>query len=257
MTDQQFGGLVRAVRIRHGWRQSDLSQRAGVSQSMISRIERGHLDSMPIDSVRRVAAALDIRVDLVGRWRGGDLDRLLNARHSALSDSVIRALKGPGWILAPEVSISIYGERGVIDVLARHAQEGILLVIELKTEIVDLNELIGTFDRKVRLAPRIAREHGWAIGSGTAVSAWVIVSDSRTNRRRLQDHAAMLRAAYPVDGRGVRRWLARPRGSIHCLSFWAPPQRAAARSVRRVSARRVAARGERAARPAANGGTPL
>jgi hypothetical protein len=212
-----------------------------VSQSIVSRIERGHLGSMPFDTVRRVAAALDIRVDVVGRWRGGDLDRLLNARHSALSDSVIRTLRQPGWVVAPEVSFSIFGERGVVDVLAWHSERGILLVIELKTEIVDLNELIGTFDRKVRLAARIARDHGWALASGTAISAWVIVSDSRTNRRRVQVHAAMLRAAYPIDGRGVRRWLARPLGSIRCLSFWAPPERTAGRSVRRVVARRARA----------------
>jgi transcriptional regulator with XRE-family HTH domain len=237
MTDQRFGGLIRVVRIRHRWRQSDLADRAGVSQSIVSRIERGHLDSVPVATTRRVAAALDVRVDLVGRWRGGDLDRLLNARHSALSESVIRALRRPGWILAPEVSFSIYGERGVIDVLAWNADERILLVIELKTEIVDVNELVGTFDRKVRLAVEIAREHGWAIEPGTSVSAWVIVSESRTNRRRIHDHAAMLRAAYPIDGRGVRRWLARPSGSIRCLSFWASPQRGAPTAVKRVKAR--------------------
>lgn len=243
MTDQQIGGLFRTVRIRIRWRQSDLADRAGVSQSIVSRIERGHLDSLPLQKVRRVAAALDIRVDLVGRWRGGDLDRLRSARHSGLSESVIRALRRPGWILAPEVSFSIYGERGVVDLLAWNPEERILLVIELKTEIVDVNELVGTFDRKVRLAVEIAREHGWAIEPGTAVSAWVIVSESRTNRRRVQDHAAMLRAAYPIDGRGVRRWLAKPTGSIRCLSFWASPQRAAPAAVKRVRAQRSAPAG--------------
>jgi transcriptional regulator with XRE-family HTH domain len=240
MTDQQIGGLFRTVRIRQRWRQSDLAHRAGMSQSIVSRIERGHLDSVPMGTVRRVAAALDIRVDLVGRWRGGDLDRLRNARHSGLSESVIRALRRPGWILAPEVSFSIYGERGVVDLLAWNPKERILLVIELKTEIVDVNELVGTFDRKVRLAIEIAREHGWAIEPGTAVSAWVIVSDSRTNRRRVQDHAAMLRTAYPIDGRGVRRWLASPSGPIRCLSFWTASERAAP-GVKRVRAARAAA----------------
>jgi transcriptional regulator with XRE-family HTH domain len=239
MTDQQLGGLLRTVRIRHRWRQSDLAGRAGVSQSIVSRIERGHLDSVPLQKVRRVTAALDIRVDLVGRWRGGDLDRLRNARHSGLSESVIRALRRPGWILAPEVSFSIYGERGVVDVLAWNAEARLLLVIELKTEIVDVNELVGTFDRKVRLAVEIARDHGWAIEPGTSVSAWVIMSDSRTNRRRVQDHAAMLRAAYPIDGRGIRRWLARPAGSIRCLSFWAPPRLAPGAAVKRVKVRQA------------------
>ena len=36
-----------------------------------------------------------------------------------------------------------------------------LLVIELKTELVDLQETVGTLDRKVRLATQIAHEQGW------------------------------------------------------------------------------------------------
>lgn len=35
----------------------------------------------------------------------------------------------------PEVSFSIYGQRGVIDILAWHAATRSLLVIELKTEM--------------------------------------------------------------------------------------------------------------------------
>ena len=36
-----------------------------------------------------------------------------------------------------------------------------LLVIELKTAIVDVGELLGTFDRKVRNAGEVARRLGW------------------------------------------------------------------------------------------------
>ena len=88
MDDQRFGTVVRAVRQRRGWRQQDLAEKAGVSQATVSRIERGHCESLSLDTVRRVAGALDIRVDLVARWRSGDLDRLANARHSALHQAV-------------------------------------------------------------------------------------------------------------------------------------------------------------------------
>lgn len=93
----------------------------------------------------------------------------------------------------------------------------------MKTAIVDVNELVGTFDRKVRLPIEIARRHGWAIPNGTAVSGWLIVADGRTNRRRVQQHAAVLRAAFPADGRSIRGWLRRPRGPLRCVSFWAMP----------------------------------
>lgn len=48
----------------------------------------------------------------------------------------------------PEVSFSIYGERGVIDLLAWHGPSRTLLVIELKTEVVDAAEMLGVLDRK-------------------------------------------------------------------------------------------------------------
>jgi transcriptional regulator with XRE-family HTH domain len=221
MEDQQLGSAIRQVRIRRGWRQIDLAIAAHVSRSTISRMERGHVGSLSVDTLRTVAGALDVRVELRGRWRGGDLDRLLNARHSALHELVARSFAGlPGWIHEPEVSFAIYGERGVIDILAWHPGRRALLVIELKTDIADVNELVGTVDRKRRLAARVAHERGWDVGAEATVSVWVIVASGRTNRRRVEAHASMLRAAFPLDGRGIVRWLRDPVGQVRCLSYW-------------------------------------
>ena len=85
-------------------------------------------------------------------------------------------------MLAPEVSFSIYGERGVIDILAWHPGRRALLIIELKTDIVDVNDLAGSADRRRRLAPKIVAERGW---DPVTVSVWVIVAPGRTNRRRV------------------------------------------------------------------------
>jgi transcriptional regulator with XRE-family HTH domain len=220
MTDQRVGAMFRFLRIRRGWRQIDVAARAGVSQSQVSRIERGHLATVTIETLRRVAAVLDLRIDVVGRWRGGDLDRLLAAGHSALYEAVATRLRGlAGWAFASEVSFSIDGERGIVDILAWHAATRSLLVIELKTEFMDVNELVGTLDRKRRLARRIAAERGWLRDAAT-VSAWVIVVDGSANRRRAAEHATMLGSAYPVDGRAIRTWLRRPVGAVACLSFW-------------------------------------
>jgi transcriptional regulator with XRE-family HTH domain len=203
--------------------QARLADRAGVSRSVISRIERGHLDTVSLATLRRVGAALDVRIDVVAFSRNGNVDRLVNARHSALHESIARCLRTlPDWRFAPEVSFSIWGERGVVDILAWNPKRRILLIIELKTAIVDANELVGTFDRKWRLGLEIARRHGWDVPDGTVVAGWIAVEDTRTNRRRVAAHAAMLRAAFPRDGRTIRGWLARPRGGIRCLSFWRP-----------------------------------
>ena len=241
MEDQRVGAAFRAARIRRRLRQSDLAVAAGTSRGSVSRIERGHFDTLALRTVRAVATVLEIRLQLVPRWRGGELDRLLSARHSALHESVARAFRAtwPDWIMVPEVSFSIWGERGIIDVLAWHAQRRALLVIELKTEIVDANELIGTIDRKRRLAGEVARERGWEAAS---TSVWVIVSASRTNRRRIEAHGAMLRAAFPTRGRAIRPWLRAPKGPIAALSSWTDSDRSG-RGLAPIA--RVRARGPR------------
>ncbi len=223
MDDIRIGAALRAVRIRRGWRQADVATRAGVSRALISVLERGHLDRVTLSTVRRVAQALGTRLDLVVRWRAGDLDRLLNAGHAGLHEALARHLTTlPDWLQAPEVSFSIYGERGVIDILAFHPPTGSLLIIELKTEISNLEDLLTAMDRRVRLARIVARERGW---EATSVSCWVVIAEGDANRRRVERHRTTLRSAFPADGHGMRTWLRAPAGRIAALSFWADDTR--------------------------------
>jgi transcriptional regulator with XRE-family HTH domain len=218
MDPRRVGTTFRSVRIKKRLRQRDVAERCQVSRTTVSRLERGALGGLTIDKVMAIAEELGIRVDVVARWQGGDLDRLLNSGHSALHEAVARMFGVlDGWAIAPEVSFSVYGERGVIDLLCWHADTRALLVIELKTEIVDIQDLMATVDRKKRLAAKIGSERGWPPAS---VSSWVIVADGRTNRRRVHSHAATLRAAFPADGRSVPSWLREPSGTIAALSFW-------------------------------------
>ena len=134
---------------------------------------------MPLDVIRAICATLDIRLDLQPRWRGGDLDRMMSRRHSSLHESVTRAIAAafPEWEIAPEVSFSIYGERGVIDLLLWHPGRRALLVIELKTDIVDVGEMLGTLDMKRRLAWQIAEERGLASADGIGLDRARRVAD--------------------------------------------------------------------------------
>ena len=135
-------------------------------------------------------------------------------------------LRGLGWIVLPEVTFSIYGERGSIDVLAFHPATGSLLVIEVKSAVPDVQATLAGLDRKRRLAPRIAREDGWRV---TSVSAWLVLPNDRTARRRVEAHEATFRAALPGATLDMRRWAKAPHGAVAGVVFVSAMQGAGSR----------------------------
>ena len=184
-----------------------MAQAAGVSRQTVSRLELGQLDEVALGMLRRVFAAVDVRVTIAPRGVGADLPRLADAHHSAMHEDAARLFATLGdWVAVPEVTFSEFGERGSIDILAWHAPSRSLLVIELKTELVDLQDTVGTLDRKVRLAAKIARDRGWEPAS---VSSWLVVAEGRSNRRSVARHEAFLRSRFPRDGHALLGWLDR------------------------------------------------
>ena len=246
MFDDRVGAILRAMRIRRGLRQVDVARLARVSDVTVSRIEHGRFDALSLRAIRAVARALDVRVDLAPWSRHGDLHRFATAEHASLVETIIQTLRELGWEAHAEVSFSSDGERGFVDILAWHAATRTLLVIEVKTEIVDVGELLGTFDRKRRLARAIALEHGWTPG---VIASAVIVLDTHTNRRRVAEHAETFRTQMPADGRTLRGFLRKPSGPLSALAFWpnrhpgtVSQTRSGGRRVRRVSPRSPAGR---------------
>jgi transcriptional regulator with XRE-family HTH domain len=217
MDDQRVGVVFRAVRMRRRLRQADVAMIAGVAHSTISRIEHGHLDTLSLRALRAVARVLEIRLELAPWSRRGDLIRFATADHAQLVESVIAELRRLGWDARAEVSFNNFGERGFIDVLAWHGSTRTLLVIEVKTELVDVGEVVGILDRKVRVAAAVAPGMGWVPSS---TSSALIVQDGRTNRRRIAAHAATFRSSFPADGRTFRSHLRRPVGSVAAVAFW-------------------------------------
>jgi transcriptional regulator with XRE-family HTH domain len=213
----RFGLQIRALRRWRGWRQQDLADAGGMSRGVIARIEQGRAAKVTVETLDHVAATLGARISCRLTWNGESLDRLLDADHAAIVEQVLRALRAEGWLVAPEVSFSIYGERGSVDVLAFHPSVRVVLVVEVKSVVPDVQLTLLTLDRKERLALRIARERGW---EGVAVARLLVIREDRTARRRVAAHAATFGNAFPQRVSEIRRWLAQPDPNRPLAGLW-------------------------------------
>ena len=214
----RFGLGIRALRRRRRWSQAELAARIRSSRSAISRVERGGADRLTVRALTQIAEALGARVEVRLLWHAEGLDRLLDRRHAALVDQTLDLLGRLGWMCAAEVSFSIRGERGSIDVLAFHPPTASLLVVEVKSVVPDLQAMLVALDRKGRLGREIARERGWV---ATSASRLLLLPDDRTARRRVAALATTFRAALPARTVEVRRWLEEPAGTCHGILFMA------------------------------------
>lgn len=211
------GRSLRALRHRRRLRQSDVAEAVGLSQSQISDAERGQLARMKLDDVERIAQFLEADLVVTVRWRAGDVDRLLDERHASLVERIARLLEDAGWETKPEVSYSEYGERGSIDLVAWHAPSRTLLIIEVKTELVSVEETLRRQDAKVRLAAGIVRERfGW---QPKAVSKMLVMPEDRTCRRRVERHSTLFGRVYPLRGHATKAWIRGPVGAVGALLF--------------------------------------
>lgn len=211
-----MGLVLRALRLRRGLRQRDVAARAGCSQSVVSRLEAGHVTEATVELLRRVFLALEARLDLAPRWRGAELERLLDADHASVVERVAAALERAAWAVAVEVTYSDFGERGSIDVLATRADVRAALVVEVKTAITSAERVGRKLDEKARLARSIVRERdGWT----PAVVGRALAMPERSTLRRIVEATPVLRRMFPVGGRELAGWLRGPTGDVAAMWF--------------------------------------
>lgn len=204
----ELGREIRRTRLAFRWTQREVAARAGVSQSTVSRVERGLVANFDLDLVGRIVDVLGIRVRvatelpfLVGQTRQRDVG------HSAGIGYVARHLGGAGWQIATEVEVGDGRFRGWIDILAWHPASGSVLVIEFKSELQD----VGAVDRRLRLYEReawaAARRLEWA---PRRVASALIVLHTAWNAAAVRDNRDTLAVAFPAAATDVLGWIGSP-----------------------------------------------
>ncbi len=154
-----------------------------------------------------MAAALDASLVVEIRWRGADLDRLIDRAHAAMQNGAAMRLTAAGWVARPEVSFNHYGDRGRCDLLAWHPSSSSLLVVEVKSRIGDVQDMLGRLDVKVRLGTMLAAQAGWA--QPARIVPALVLKDGRAARAVLERHAAIF-DRYGLRGRRALSWLRTP-----------------------------------------------
>ena len=210
------GRLLRMVRIRREWRQSDVAARAGISASVVARHDRGMINSLAM--LDRHASALDLRLDLRLHARSGQLVRMADEEHAAIVESVAHWLRRAGFQVEAEASFSEWGERGRIDLLAYDPRTGTVVIVEVKTLLLDLQELLGSLDVRERIVAAMARRRGWSVDHRITVLA---VAASAANRSVVRVHPALFQ---PFT---VRRLGQPALATAGRLLIWITPRRTA------------------------------
>ncbi len=208
MDDVRVGLALRALRRRRGWRQRDVAARAGIAQTTVSLIERGHWASLSVATVRGVLATVDARLTCTLGWRGGDVDRLIDERHAEVVAVMAAELERFGWTVVPEATFNHFGDRGSIDLLAWESSASTVLVTEVKTEITSAEEMLRRLDVKRRLASQLAEERFGA--RPDRVAELLVVVGSTANRSRTERLEPLLARRFPMRGMRLRAWLRDP-----------------------------------------------
>lgn len=224
MDDIRVGMALRALRLRAGIRQIDVARTAGVSQSLVSAVECGRLAAVPVRTLRRIFAAVGAGFDGQVIWRGPGIDRLLDARHASIVEASVLNLRSRGWDPHVEVTYSIYGERGSIDVLGGRFDCRAVVVEEIKSDLVRVDDTVRKLDEKERLVGRqIAKDRfSW---QPDLVGRILILPDTDRARRQVRANAVVLDAAFPHSGSAVRQWLRAPEGPLSGILFVAAASR--------------------------------
>jgi transcriptional regulator with XRE-family HTH domain len=207
MDDRRLGRAVRARRHQRGWRLEDLAIAAGVGPGVCGLLERGDVAKLSVRTARAIVAAVDLPLSWDIGWQRQEIERLLDADHSTLAAQIALDLEAGGWLTRSEVSFNHFGERGRIDIVAFHRPSRILLVIEVKTVLVDAQDLLGTLDAKARIAPTAVADLGW--DRPAFVVPAIILAEGSTVRRHVERLEPLLRR-YELRGRAANAWLANP-----------------------------------------------
>jgi transcriptional regulator with XRE-family HTH domain len=171
----------------------------GVSQTTLSRIERGRLGSVRFDTIDRLADGLGLKVDLAVTPAIPDQDHHIQARAHRLIAEAAADGGWSGWTFAHDRDPTSWETR-----LQRRDEIAVLRVWDV---VGDVERSTAEFERSM--------ERERAANPGIQVSGAVVIVQAGINTRRLGERGRMVTKAFPVRG---SRWLVALRSDVRMPS---------------------------------------
>jgi len=234
-----LAAALRQARLERRRTQAEIAGRARISRSTLSRLERALPRAMHLPALLAVGQALERPIEI--RMSGHPLDRpplTRDAASAAVIERMVRRWTAAGWRCETDFWFQSGAARGWADFVAYHPAAAVLAVVEVKTALVDNQETLGIFKRKIRFVPR-----EWEAvhrTSPTNVAALLVVTGTSRNRAVLRQHHQTFAASFPDTIEDLDQWIRHPIAPVS--SVVVVPSGALPRSVSVGSRRRAPAR---------------
>jgi transcriptional regulator with XRE-family HTH domain len=204
----RLGIGLRDARRGAGRTQAEIGHAAGVSQGLVSRLERGCGVGASVETWACLAAAVGEQfVAFLDRAPGADRPR--DIEHLRRQSALVELASAGGWSALPELAIDPGPQRSrSIDVALVRAVTGEAVVAEIWDWFEDVGASLRSLDGKVTgLAARLAADLTQVARSGpTEESAWrvkglFVVRDTRRNRLLVAELRPLFAARF--DGSSI------------------------------------------------------
>ena len=187
----EIGDQLRTGRHVLGLTQTHVAGSLRISQSEVSRRERGRATSLAGRELSRHAAAVGLRLSIKLWPVGGGVRDAAQARYVA----AFVARVGRPWRVILEAPIPIAGDLRAVDVVLK--SHTLLIAVEVITRLADLQA-------QIRAAKLKARD----IGAGRLI---LVVAGTHANRAALGTVRASLLESFDTDTRRILRDLSAGR----------------------------------------------
>jgi transcriptional regulator with XRE-family HTH domain len=189
---RRIGLGLRESRLSSRLTQDQAAVRAGVSQPMWSRLERGMTLSVSLETLASCAAAVDTQLAaFLEAVPGADLPR--DIEHLRRQQLVVTIARSGGWTARPERPIDPGARRSrSIDVELERATRRQIAVVEVIDLLTDGGEAMRGLADKVAAVRRDV-DVGWS------VSGLLVLRSTSRNRALVGELAALLAARFPAS----------------------------------------------------------